>query len=138
MRKKKEAILMQTTRFSEFSKPCSAFVPPTASHRPRQAHLFLVLVLIGSVNPAPVVAQSYLPPMGGPGGGQFKAPCLSGQYLGGLELRAGHTDWLRLRRCTSVSQRVGFAMSRKGSFVRPLSGKIGAQAGMPGRDPKRT
>jgi len=28
--------------------------------------------------------------------------------------------------------------SHKGSFVRPLSGKIGAQAGMPGRDPKRT
>jgi hypothetical protein len=36
------------------------------------------------------------------------------------------------------AQRVGFATSRKGSFVRPLSGKIGAQAGMPGRDPKRT
>ena len=31
---------------------------------------------------------------------------------------------------------LGFATSRKGSFGRPLSGKIGAQAGMPGRDPK--
>lgn len=37
-----------------------------------------------------------------------------------------------------VPQRVSLATSRKCAFGRPLSGKIGAQAGMPGRDPKRT
>ena len=34
-------------------------------------------------------AQSYLPPIGGPGGGQFKVPCHNGQYLNGVELRVG-------------------------------------------------
>ena len=36
-----------------------------------------------------VRAESYLPVMGGGGGGQFKAPCPDGQNLNGFELRAG-------------------------------------------------
>jgi hypothetical protein len=31
---------------------------------------------------------SYLPPLGGPGGGQFKSPCDPGEYLHGVYLRA--------------------------------------------------
>lgn len=80
---------MKKTRFSEFSTPCAAFVLSPASRRPWQAHLLLVLALIGAISPGLVVAQSYLPPIGGPGGGQFKVPCPPGQYLAGFELRAG-------------------------------------------------
>lgn len=45
--------------------------------------------LPGGVVPGGVIEQSYLPPIGGPGGGQFKAPCARGQYLSGVELHAG-------------------------------------------------
>ncbi len=80
---------MQKTRFPEFSTPYATIVPPQASRRPLQARLLLVLALTGAVSPALVVAQSYLPPIGGPGGGQFKAPCRPNEYLAGFELRAG-------------------------------------------------
>ena len=33
--------------------------------------------------------DAIMPPVGGPGGGQFVARCPQGQYLAGLELRAG-------------------------------------------------
>jgi hypothetical protein len=36
-----------------------------------------------------VSADAYLPPIGGSGGGQFKAPCPTGQNLAGFELRTG-------------------------------------------------
>ena len=34
-------------------------------------------------------AQDRIPPVGGPGGGEFVARCPPGQLLGGVELRAG-------------------------------------------------
>ncbi len=80
---------MRTTRFSGFSTPLAAFVPAPGSRRSRQTRLVFVLTLCGAISPGLVVAQSYLPPIGGPGGGQFKAPCASGEYLAGFELRAG-------------------------------------------------
>jgi hypothetical protein len=41
-------------------------------------------------------AQVYLPPLGGPGGGQFKSPCAAGQSLAGVELRvADDVDAIR-------------------------------------------
>ena len=44
---------------------------------------------IGSLISGGGDARSYLPPIGGPGGGQFKALCGPGEYLTGAELRTG-------------------------------------------------
>jgi hypothetical protein len=49
--------------------------------------LLLLLSLVSGIH-SELRAQEYLPPMGGPGGGQFKAPCPIGQNLAGFELRA--------------------------------------------------
>lgn len=48
------------------------------------AALLLGLCLAGNAS-----ADAYLPALGGPGGGQFKAPCNAGELLTGFELRAG-------------------------------------------------
>lgn len=48
------------------------------------AALLLGLCLAGNAS-----AGAYLPAIGGPGGGQFKAPCNAGELLTGFELRAG-------------------------------------------------
>jgi hypothetical protein len=43
----------------------------------------------GGISPGGLIEQAYLPPIGGPGGGQFQAPFGPGQYLTGVQLHAG-------------------------------------------------
>jgi hypothetical protein len=49
----------------------------------------LAMILLPAIGTGRASAQVYLPPLGGPGGGQFQAPCPSAQSLSGFELKVG-------------------------------------------------
>ncbi len=57
--------------------------------RPKALVRSIALLSLTACAFSTVHAQSYLSALGGPGGGQFKAPCISGGMLNGFELRAG-------------------------------------------------
>ena len=59
---------------------------PARLFQRRCAMLVLAVLLSPAKN---ALADAYLPPIGGSGGGQFKAPCPAGQNLAGFELRTG-------------------------------------------------
>jgi hypothetical protein len=66
------------------------FEPVRFGHRKKFSLRVVVAVLLfAGCFAGGVRAESYLPAMGGGGGGQFKAPCPDGQNLNGFELRAG-------------------------------------------------
>lgn len=78
---------MFADRSTTRSKPTSSAGGLTA--RDRCGPGLLLLCLIFGAADDLRAAEEFLPTMGGPGGGQFIAPCPAGQNLHGFELRAG-------------------------------------------------
>jgi hypothetical protein len=67
----------------------TVFSFPAIFNRRRRWLLTLTLALAGLSSQAQAQgALSYLSPLGGPGGGQFKSPCRPGEYLTGVDLHA--------------------------------------------------
>lgn len=73
--------------------PSDRAATPVARRKSRTStqsrRLVLVACLAGGCLLGTVNAQEFLPVLGGPGGGQFKAPCNAGEMLAGFELRTG-------------------------------------------------